>query len=459
MKSISLLIVTVLLSMSKASAEIEGGWDCHRSEDDKEWLCVTRTPKPPPKIETPRKAVVDDVEQAAPATTVARPQDRSTSAPATLVTPAVEPVDTRAATAAAGAELFESEAAAASEPTGAQTPAAEASKPTEAAAAAEEDEPADAVTLIVSERYQGKPIADTAPQKTAAAPPAGWACAPEEEGAEWECKLAGPDPQGLPRPVREKESEPLLSPAFSYTQEQLFQNMLAKSTINPWAICSPRLGPPPKTADTVSPDEAPIEIEANYTDIFQTELVTLKGNVDVTRANQKIYAEEASYDTVSTTLSAQNNVYYSDQNLSLYSNSAHLKLDTNEGRLRDSLFILDNVPARGRSSQVDISSRTRMSLKDVAYTTCAPGNQDWTMEATELDLDRESGVGVARNAWLEVKGLPVFYTPYIEFPIDDRRKSGLLVPTFGSTDQAGFDFTLPFYWNIAPNYDATFAPR
>ncbi len=446
MKSISLLIVTALLGMSKASAEIEGGWDCHRSEDDKEWLCTTRTPKPPRKIETPGKAVVDDVEQAPPATTVAGPQDQPASAPATIVTPEAEPVDTRAAAAAAGAELLESEAA-------------EASTPAEAQAAAEEAEPADAVTLIVSEYYQGKPIADPASQTLAAAPPAGWSCAREADGADWDCKLSGPDPQGFPHPVRDKESEPLLSPSFSYTQEQLFQNMLAKSTIDPWAICSPQLGPPPKPAATISQDEAPIEINANYTDIFQKEIVTLKGNVDVTWANQKIYAEDATYDTVSTTLSAQNNVYYSDQNLSLYSNKAHLKLDTNEGRLRNSLFVLDNVPARGRSSQVDIDSKTRMRLKDVAYTTCAPGNQDWTMEAAKLDLDREAGVGVARDAWLEIKGVPVFYTPYIEFPIDDRRKSGILAPTFGSTDQAGFDFTLPYYWNIAPNYDATIAPR
>lgn len=460
MKSISLLIVTVLMGMSKASAEIEGGWDCHRSDDGKEWLCVTRTPKPPPEFERTEKAVVDSAEQAAPSTTtVTGPQDRPAGTSATIVTPEVEPVDTRAATAAAGAELLESEAAAASEPTGAQTTAAEASEPTEAQAAAEEAEAADAVTLIVSEHYQGEPIADPASPTLAAAPPAGWSCAPEEEGADWDCKLSGPDPQGLPRPVRGEESEPLITSSFSYTQEQLFQNMLAKSTVDPWAMCSPQLGPLPKPPTTVSPDETPIVIDANYTDIFQKEIVTLKGNVDVTWANRKIYAEDATYDTVSTTLSAKNNVYYSDGNLSLYSDSAHLKLDSNQGRLRNSLFILDNVPARGRSSQVDIESKTRMRFQDVAYTTCAPSNQDWTMEASKLELDRESGVGVARDAWLEVKGVPIFYTPYIEFPIDDRRKSGILVPTFGSTDQAGFDFTVPYYWNIAPNYDATIAPR
>ena len=457
MKSLSLPIATVLLAMSNASAEIEGGWDCHRSADDKEWLCATRTPKPLPKIETSGGAVVDDVEQAAPPTTVAGPQERPANAPATQVTPEVEPADRRAA--AAETEPLESETAAEGEPTGPQTTAAEANQSIAAQAPAAIGQPVDAVTLIVSDHYQGKPIADPASPTLAAAPPAGWSCAPEEEGVDWNCKLSGPDPQGLPRPVKDEESEPLITSSFSYTQEQLFQNMLAKSTIDPWAICSPQLGPPPKPAAPLSPDETPIVIDANYTDIFQKEIVSLKGNVDVTWANRKIYAEDATYDTVSTTLSAKSNVYYSDQNLSLYSDSAHLTLDTNEGRLRNSLFVLDNVPARGRSTQVDVESKNRMRFQDVAYTTCAPGNQDWTMEASKLNIDRESGVGVAKDAWLEIKGVPVFYTPYIEFPIDDRRKSGILAATFGSTDQAGFGLTIPYYWNIAPNYDATIAPR
>jgi LPS-assembly protein len=454
MKSIRLLTVTVLLGMSKASAEIEGGWDCHRSDDDKEWLCATRTPKPPPKLEAPAKAAI---KQAPPATTAARPPKRSTSPSETFVTPTLEAAPIPEATAAR-AESPARETATKSEQAEPQETTPETSKPP-TLATEEETGPAGTVALIANERYQGKPIPEAVTQEAAVTPTEGWACAPEEEGADWDCTLSGPDPQGLPRPVREEGAEPLLSPAFSYTQEQLFQNMVTKSAIDPWAICSPQLGPPAKVAAKGSQDDVPIEIDANYTDIFQKEIVTLKGNVDVTRGDQKIYAEDATYDTVSTSLSARSNVYYSDQNLSLYSNSAHLKLDANEGRLRDSLFILDNVPARGSSSQVDIDSRTRMRLQDVAYTTCAPGNQDWTMEAANLELDRESGVGVARNAWLEVKGLPVFYTPYIEFPIDDRRKSGILVPTFGSTDQAGFDFTLPYYWNIAPNYDATFAPR
>jgi len=119
MKSISLLIVAVLLGLSKASADTEGGWDCHRSEDDKEWLCSTRTPKPLPKLETPGTAVI---EQAPPTTTVARPPEQSTSPVATPVTPALEAAPTPAATVAAGAETVEHEMAAESEQAEPQLP-------------------------------------------------------------------------------------------------------------------------------------------------------------------------------------------------------------------------------------------------------------------------------------------------------------------------------------------------
>jgi LPS-assembly protein len=66
---------------------------------------------------------------------------------------------------------------------------------------------------------------------------------------------------------------------------------------------------------------------------------------------------------------------------------------------------------------------------------------------------------VAKHARLRIRGIPVLYTPYINFPIDDRRKSGFLVPSIGSSDDNGFELITPYYWNIAPNLDATFYPR
>ena len=74
-------------------------------------------------------------------------------------------------------------------------------------------------------------------------------------------------------------------------------------------------------------------------------------------------------------------------------------------------------------------------------------------------MNKITGKGTANNAWMEFKGTPVFYSPYLSFPIDNRRLSGFLAPSFGSTKNSGFRFSAPYYWNIAPNYDATLIPR
>jgi LPS-assembly protein len=114
---------------------------------------------------------------------------------------------------------------------------------------------------------------------------------------------------------------------------------------------------------------------------------------------------------------------------------------------------------RGHASAVIRDSKTVSRYQDVAYTSCPTGSQDWVIHASELKIDKEEGEGIAKNAWLEFKGAPVFYSPYMSFPTDSNRKSGFLAPSFGSTQRSGINFGMPYYWNIAPNYDATFKPR
>ena len=170
-------------------------------------------------------------------------------------------------------------------------------------------------------------------------------------------------------------------------------------------------------------------------------------------------AEKVHYDTVSKTLDAQGNVFYSEDELSLYSQTMMLKLATDEARLRRALFISPSTPIRGSAKVVYRDSRTLSRYTETAFTSCRPGNQDWVMHASNLKLNKESGKGSATGAWLEFKGVPIIYTPYIAFPLDDRRLSGLLAPNFGISNKNGYDISVPYYWNMAPNYDLTFRPR
>jgi LPS-assembly protein len=92
------------------------------------------------------------------------------------------------------------------------------------------------------------------------------------------------------------------------------------------------------------------------------------------------------------------------------------------------------------------------------YTTCKPGNDDWYLSASDLKLDYDNDVGTGRDTTVRFLGVPILYSPWMSFALNDERRSGFLMPTYGSSDTSGFMISVPYYWNIAPNMDATFNP-
>ncbi len=120
---------------------------------------------------------------------------------------------------------------------------------------------------------------------------------------------------------------------------------------------------------------------------------------------------------------------------------------------------LRSTKARGDAKAIFFEGQDKKRLKDARYTTCETGVDDWYIKAKELDLNDYTESGVAKNAYIEFKGVPLLYTPWISFSFNNQRKSGLLAPTFGTTTRSGFEVLVPFYWNISPNMDATLAAR
>ena len=333
--------------------------------------------------------------------------------------------------------------------------------PTEAQAVAI-PKPAKAVRKIPApiKRVPLKPVPVDPPHTVAKQK--GWNCAVNGETDTWNCNLAGSDPRGQARimPDGDEHSYSLLTPAFDHEQEQIFDILHSELKYDPWENCTTSLGMPPDFVSTKGLREvSPMDIKADYSEIFDNEVTGFFGNVDITRADQRLAAEKAHYDTVSETLDAQGNVYYSEDELSLYSESMLLKLATDESRLRRAMFISPSTPIRGSAKVVYRDSKVLSRYTEVAFTSCRPGNQDWVLHASNLKLNKESGKGSATGAWLEFKSIPVIYTPYIAFPLDNRRLSGFLAPSFGISDKRGTDVSIPYYWNIAPNYDLTFRPR
>ena len=287
--------------------------------------------------------------------------------------------------------------------------------------------------------------------------PLGWTCKAGEDLEAWECERSGPISKQLA--ISEKEKAEQQDATISPQDEIRFQSLLTNLPVDPWAGCQ-TIAEPVKPLPTLLPrDQSQFDIEADYVEAQEREITTFIGNVDITRADQHIKAHFASYDAIAETVLARDDVLYKENGLALLSDTLFLNLQNSTGKLRNAVFIINTIPARAQARTAFFESMTLSRYEDAAYTTCPPGNQDWVVHAERLKLDREQGWGIANNAWLKFKDIPFLYTPYMSFPLDDRRKSGFLAVSFDSSQESGFGLTVPYYWNIAPNFDATIAPR
>jgi LPS-assembly protein len=165
------------------------------------------------------------------------------------------------------------------------------------------------------------------------------------------------------------------------------------------------------------------------------------------------------YQQRSQELDAQGSVVLKQDSNTMSGPHLLFNLGNSAGRMEQPQFYLEANEARGSADALRIQDREHFSLDNATYTTCPAGNDDWMMKMGVLELDRDRMIGVARHATVEFKGVPILYTPWMDFPLNDQRKSGFLAPIFGGTSQGGTEVTLPYYWNIAANQDATFSPR
>ncbi|OOC47807.1 LPS-assembly protein LptD [Thioalkalivibrio versutus] len=189
------------------------------------------------------------------------------------------------------------------------------------------------------------------------------------------------------------------------------------------------------------------------------ERISATGDVHLFEAGRRLDTDFLEYDRATGTARTEGDTRLFDGDLLLHTEGGEYRLDAETGEFRRIDFLVQSIPARGSAERGVQHAPHRHDFEDAEYTTCPVGNDSWWLRTGDLELDRESGVGVARNATIRFKGVPIAYTPYINFPLDDRRKSGFLLPSAGTGGRTGFDLATPWYWNIAPNYDATFTPR
>lgn len=214
------------------------------------------------------------------------------------------------------------------------------------------------------------------------------------------------------------------------------------------------------SAEHVLPDST--TIDAQRLEVYLDREMRAFGDAEIHRDGQVISGDRIDYNTINHEIHATGNVRLQQGDTRAEGPELRLKMDEREGEMTEPIFHLGGdgeKKSRGNASTILFEGPTRERLKSARYTTCEDGRDDWFLRAGELEIDHHSETATATNASIEFKGVPILYTPWIDFPFNNQRKSGFLTPTFGSTTRSGFEFMLPYYWNIAPNMDATLAPR
>jgi len=208
--------------------------------------------------------------------------------------------------------------------------------------------------------------------------------------------------------------------------------------------------------DEVGADETRIEARSIASDDRET--LHLIGDVSLTRRQQKITADDVVINKSTEQISARGNVRFEDPNYRLSSPAINIDNLDDTALIENPEFELPGNHAHGQADEIRKIDQFRSRYSNLAYTTCDPDDRDWHLRAAEMEIDDQSGRGSAKHTRLFFKGVPFLYLPWFQFPVDDRRMSGLLTPSLGYSEDNGNNVVLPVYWNIAPNFDMTITP-
>jgi LPS-assembly protein len=189
------------------------------------------------------------------------------------------------------------------------------------------------------------------------------------------------------------------------------------------------------------------------------EIITLEGDAEVRRGGAVLRGDRIDYRVATDEVTVTGHARAFRQGAIVSGPSLKLKIDARTGSMPDADFSYLRTGGRGHCDLLEFLGEDKLRLLGTTYTACAPGDDSWYIKADRLDLDGTAEEAVGHGTSLHFLGAPIFASPYFEFPLGDRRRSGLLTPGFGINSRTGIEATIPYYWNIAPNYDATITPN
>src|SRR5277367_4513321 len=232
---------------------------------------------------------------------------------------------------------------------------------------------------------------------------------------------------------------------------------LAAATVRAGDVCP---APPKYTSSRpadIAIDDHRIYIDSDDALLGADGNAVVNGRVRVRQDERSIAGDSVTYDYNGDLLNVKGSVDFIDPRLRVQSVTG--RYDPTAGvDFSQANFQLMDRNGRGVAKELAVSPDGKVTLNQVLYTSCPVGKDDWMLQASDINLDTKLQVGVAHHVTMRFMDVPIFYTPYISFPLGDERKSGVLFPNLGHSGNSGFELAVPYYFNLAPNYDLTLTP-
>ncbi len=227
-------------------------------------------------------------------------------------------------------------------------------------------------------------------------------------------------------------------------------------------ICpsGPALPAPESRLPEIAADDDRIHVEADRIEARLNQAATFTGHVELRRGTLHLFADALNYNQAENHIDAQGSIHLRREDGSaILAPRLQYAIDPGLGSAEDAEFDLPEGGGRGRADNIRFEAKDVLKFDSVRYTTCPPNRNDWFLHASHLTLDKSTATGTATNVWFEFMRVPVFYTPYLSFPLTDERRTGFLAPLLGHNTRTGFLVATPYYINLAPNMDDTLTPR
>lgn len=209
---------------------------------------------------------------------------------------------------------------------------------------------------------------------------------------------------------------------------------------------------------SIPPNESDLEVSAGDSDITD-ETLFFSGAVTVTQGYRTLKAEEVTIGRVDQTVTATGPIEVREPGVVMYGDAITYNSIDEEAQLTEAEFVLYEQQLYGIAQEITRDANGTLTIEDGELTFCTPTDPSWLVSAESLEIDAITNTGKAWGARIDIKGVPIAYLPWIQFPLSDQRKTGLLFPDISSDTRGGLDVTAPIYFNLAPNYDATYSPR